>query len=144
MDPTSFIAAVDGVRRAASIAKTLIGSDATLEKAELKLKVADLLSALADAREALVDSGDALRNQGLELERLQDALKLKGEVERRGDAYFRMREGEPYGAALCSYCWESESRLFHLTTDPSHLHHRVCPHCKHAVHWTRIRGPLES
>jgi hypothetical protein len=133
MEPTSVAAALSGLKRASDIVTALVRGDVTLEKAELKLRLADVLGDLAEARVALAQTREELEENEKELERLREAVRLKEEVVRLGDAYYRKdSNGLPSGDPYCSYCIESDGRLFHLADRGIH-HTRICHHCKNEV-----------
>lgn len=145
MDAGTMVAAVETLKQASSLAKTLISTESIIEKAELRLKLADLLVMLADARQAIAESAEELAARDADIRRLEEALRMKGRVERRGDAYFQLDDnGAAHGDALCSHCWEHAHELIHLTTAAGNLRERTCPHCKHTVPWSRIRWPASS
>jgi hypothetical protein len=133
----SLVAALSGLKRASEVVAALIRGDVTLEKAELKVKLADVLGELADARTAVIQAREELKDNEREMDRLRDAVRLREEVVRTGDAYFRKdASGSPSGAPFCSYCIEKDGRFFHLT-DHAANRTRVCPHCKNAVEMRR-------
>ena len=134
MDASAIFAAIEGVKRASSIAKVLFSSEALLAQAELRLQLADLVSSLAGSRQALAESAEDLAERDSETLRLKGALNIQGEVVRMGDAYFHVdANGEAFGGALCTYCWEVGHRQIHLTAKAGAPQQRICPHCKHAL-----------
>jgi hypothetical protein len=145
VDANAIFAAIEGVRRATSIAKVLVTSEALLAQAELRLQLADLVSSLADSREALAESAEGLAERDSEILRLKKALSSQGEVVRKGDAYFHIdANGEAFGDALCTYCWEVNHRQIHLTSKAGAPQQRICPNCKHALDRTSITWPKGS
>jgi hypothetical protein len=133
MELTTISAALSGLKRATEMVSALTRGDVTLEKAELKVKLADVLGELAEARTALVEAHEALEANEKEMQRLLGAVRLKDQVVRYGDAYFsKASNGSPTGDPYCTFCFESDGRLLHLT-DRDRNHTRVCPGCKHEV-----------
>jgi hypothetical protein len=120
---------LSSLRTATEIAKAVKDLDLTLEKAELKLKMADLLGSLADARIAAAELQELLQEKEKEIERLNEAVRLKGEVVKSGAAYFlKDANGKPSGDPFCIHCWDAKKELFHLTTNVQD--NWVCPHCR--------------
>ena len=135
-------AVVSSVKTAVEIAKTIKDLDAKVQQAELKLKVADLLGALADAKIAATELQDLVAKKDEEIGELRKSIAIKGDVVRRGDAYYMKGSGgaaagEPY----CTRCWEVEAKLFHLVRHPSRPD-QVCPCVRRCMisEWYRRLG----
>jgi len=91
--------------------------------------MADLIGSLADTRSAAADLQDLLQEKQKEIDRLNEALRLKAEVIKSGDAYFlKDTNGKPSGEPFCVHCWDVKKELFHLSHNSGG--EWICPHCK--------------
>ena len=78
----SISAARRGLRAATDIARHLRDTEAAFKTADLKLRIADLVDALANAKLSLAEVQEELVEKDAEIQRLEEALKLKAEVAR--------------------------------------------------------------
>ena len=129
---SSFLASIsfarEGVKTALEIAKTLRAAESQIQTADLKLQLAEMMSALADAKSNIAEATDQMKEQMAEIDRLQNALRIKDDVVKHYDAYYtKAATGAPTGDPYCMQCWEFMFRLHHL----SGLQHRMqCNVCK--------------
>jgi len=143
-DVATITAVLAGLKTASEIAKTLGQSDLNLEKAELKFKLAELYEALALARMSATSLTEELQEKDREIARLLEAVALKDEVVKRGDAYFKKGpDGKAVDDPFCVNCWDAKKKLVHIhrmhaTKGPDVL---VCPQCKTGVVWHSINWP---
>lgn len=143
-DPLTITAILTGLKTAAEIAKTLSQSDANLERAEMKLKMAELIETLAAVKMAAVELKENLVEKDQEIARLSEAMALRADIIKSGDAYFRKDEsGNPAGDAFCLHCWDSTKALYYLTRSqvtrgPSTM---LCAVCKNHYNWADIGWP---
>ena len=123
--------AFTGIKTAIDIAKALRNSEVSLEKAELKLQLADLMSALADAKMSVIEVEDLIREKDLEIDKLNEALKIKKKLVRNGEAYYETDEdGKLVGDPYCSYCFEIKHVAVHLKKILRLNVRSECPACK--------------
>ncbi|MGB1091302.1 MAG: hypothetical protein ACPGYX_04200 [Oceanobacter sp.] len=101
-----------------------------LDKAEMKQNLAELAGAISEAKMELGILQGHLHDKDAELKAMGELLHTKSILRRRGDAYYKSREGRVYGQPYCSYCWESGQKLFHLHNRILKKDVRICPHCK--------------
>ncbi|KIS38452.1 hypothetical protein [Stenotrophomonas maltophilia] len=123
-------AAVQALTVGISALRAVQGADKALNEAEWKLKLAEAMTALADAKMALTDVAGVTQGLQDEVRRLQDALTTKGEVVRRGDAYYRKGpKGQAIGDPYCMRCFEKDSRLMSLRKAIHGEMNSACPAC---------------
>jgi len=101
-----------------------------LEKSEMKILLAELAGSISEAKMELGILQGHLQDKDAELKAMGELLHTKANLRRRGDGYYKVREGRPYGQAYCSYCWEGEQKLYHLHNRILKKDVRICPHCK--------------
>jgi hypothetical protein len=101
-----------------------------LGKAELKTLLADLTSAIASSKMELSLLQGVCQARDAELVRMNEMLQYKGNLKRRGDAYYRTYDNRPYGQPYCSYCFEHDNKMLHLHSRILSKEVRVCPQCK--------------
>ncbi len=141
--PSIFTTIVTGLKTAADIAKTLRDPALNLERAETKFKIAELLEVLADLKISTVELQEVLQAKEKEIARLTDAIDMKAEVMKSGDAYFRKSsDGKPMGDAFCLHCWESGRNVYHLVREKNSTgFHLLCPTCRMNFVWVDITWP---
>lgn len=108
-----------------------------LDKADMKRHLAELAGAISEAKMELGILQAHLFDKDAELKAMGDLLQTKASLRRRGDAYYKSRDNKPYGQPYCSYCWEGESKLFHLHNRILKKDVRICPHCKNEYQSSR-------
>jgi hypothetical protein len=142
-DPATIASFFASLKAATDIAKAIRGIDLKVQNAELNLKLADLLGSLADARIAAAELQESLQEKEKEIERLNEAVRLKAEVIKSSDAYFlKDASGKPSGEPFCVPCWEAKKELFHLThAYINHVGCWICPHCKNTFPHNAIYLP---
>ncbi|WP_221799814.1 hypothetical protein [Oceanobacter mangrovi] len=101
-----------------------------LEKAELKTLLAELTGAISEAKMELGIMQGHLQDKDAELKAMGELLHAKANLRRRGDGYYKSRDGRLYGQPYCSYCWEGEQKQYHLHNRILKKDVRICPHCK--------------
>lgn len=131
VDVASVVTALQGVRTATEIVQHIRSVDESLAAAEQKLALADVVSALADAKIALSDIQEELHAKDQEISKLKEALELRKDLVRFGDAYFeKTEEGFPIGDPYCSHCFEVRGVGIHLHTAQDDRRTSECPSCK--------------
>jgi hypothetical protein len=134
---TTISAAIASVKNAFDIAKALNLADKTFERAEFKLEMSKLMEALFDAREKTLEVRDLLQEKEEKIAELKKALEFKGNLDRKLDGYYELDpNGEPYGAAYCSHCWEADNKAIHLYIN--FRREPVCPLCKTIYRYDRV------
>ncbi len=143
-DPASIVTGLAALKHAVDIAKALRQADQSLATAELKLKVVELLGEIVEAKTAMVEVQEIVRDKDSEVARLKDALRIKGEVVKAGDAIFlKDPDGKVRGDAMCLHCWTSQARLNPLVGFAGDRHRYVCHACKSCYDNMRVsRGNL--
>lgn len=137
-DISAIAAALSGLKSATEVAKFLRDADVAIKTADLKLKVVELVDGLATAKLSIAEIQDVIAAKDAEIKRLSDALKLREEVVRYHDSYYRKSaHGKPSGDPYCSYCYESRNQLVHLNQNPKDRSQSICPNCKSVFHWQR-------
>ncbi|WP_028294468.1 hypothetical protein [Oceanobacter kriegii] len=101
-----------------------------LEKSDMKAMLAELAGSISEAKMELGILQGYLQDKDVELKTMGELLHTKANLRRRGDGYYKSREGRPYGQPYCSYCWEHEHKLMHLHNRILKKDVRICPHCK--------------
>ena len=124
---------------AKDVAKAIRQSGYLLDKNDLKRLLAELTASVSEAKMELSLLQDVIDEKDAELIRMHEALIYRGNLRRRGDAYYKTLDGRPYGQPYCSYCWEKDSHLFHLHNRILNRDSRICPHCKNE--YQAIRTP---
>lgn len=124
IDPQAIVAALAAGKNAIDSTLSLLRSDVTLEKSELKLRLAGAVEELAKAKVALTDAGDAIRERDDEILRLRNALSARSgpsapNMVKGGDAYFDFSVASGWsGDPCCMRCWERDREKVHLATAP--------------------------
>lgn len=119
------------------IGKHIREANFMLEKVELKRQLADLSGYISVAKMELNLLQESIEEKDSELLRQAEMLAYRGNLRRRGDAYYKTLDGRPYGQAYCSYCWEAEQKLYHLHNRVLSNDIRICPHCKNEFQFSR-------
>ena len=141
-DIAAITAAIGGLKTATEVARFLRDTVQAFKTADLKLRVAELVDGLATAKFSLSEIQDTLAAKDAEIRRLTEALKLKDEVTRYQDAYYRKDpDGKALGDPYCSFCFETKSLLVHINQNPKDRSQSVCPNCKNIFHWQRRQVP---
>jgi len=113
MDIASISAALGSIKAATDIAKLIMESGSTLEKAEAKLQLAELISALADVKIEISQIQQILIDKDGEIRTLKAAVSLKEDVLWDAPYYWRKvddgRDG-PY----CQQCYDKDNMLIRL------------------------------
>jgi len=107
MDASEIFATLKG---ATDIAKVLIGTQGTLDKAELKLKLADLMTELATARTQAADLQDTIRVLSEDLDESRKMIAFAGTMKYEAPYYFNVAGGGRDGP-YCPTCWEGHAKL---------------------------------
>jgi len=115
---------------ASEISKSIRDANFMLERMEMKKHLADLSGYISVAKMELSLLQESIEEKDAELLRQAEALAYRGNLRRRGDAYYKTLDGRPYGQAYCSYCWEKDNKLYHLHNRVLSDDIRICPHCK--------------
>ena len=113
MDIPTFTTILSSVKTASEIAKLLKESDLSLEKAEIKLKLADLIGALADVKMQLADVRELLIDKDEEIKKLQDEIKVKGNLVFEMTYYWLETEKGIEGP-FCQVCYDKDKNLVRL------------------------------
>jgi len=125
---------------AQEVAKAIRSSGYLLDKNDLKRLLADLSASISETKMELTLLQGVIEEKDAELIRMHEAQVYRGNLKRRGDAYYKTLDGRPFGQPYCSYCWESDNRLFHLHNRILAREVRLCPHCKNE--YQAIRTPF--
>ncbi|MAE20891.1 MAG: hypothetical protein CMK92_00510 [Pseudomonas sp.] len=133
-------AVLDRLEGAQTVAKAIRQSGYLLEKHDLKRLLAEMTAAVSEAKMELSMLQGAVDEKDAELIRMHEAQIYRGNLRRRGDAYYKTLEGRPYGQPYCSYCWEKDQALYHLHNRILNRDSRICPHCKNE--YQAIRTPF--
>jgi hypothetical protein len=130
-DMASITAVLSSIKTATDIAKALSTLGPSLEAAEHKMKIAELMELLAQTKIETIALQESMSEKEGEISRLQDALSLKVEIVKAGDAYFRKNsKGRPFGEPFCLRCWEADKKLFHLVHSPAGSDVFACSICR--------------
>jgi|TARA_R110001583_G_scaffold191254_1_gene356229 hypothetical protein len=121
---------LDCLQGALEIARLFRASGYVLDKSEMKRLLAELVGSISEAKMELSILQGNVEDKDAELIRLNEVLTYRGNMRRRGDAYYRTLDSKPYGQPYCSYCWEKDSQQYHLHNRILSKEVRVCPHCK--------------
>lgn len=126
---------VDAIMRslqsASEIGNSICKAGFVLQPQDMKKQLADLAGYLAVAKMEANLLQDSIDEKDRELKRQADILAYKGNVRRRGDAYYKTLENNrPYGQPYCSCCWEKNRQLYHLHNRVLSNDIRICPNCK--------------
>ncbi|MCX6675443.1 MAG: hypothetical protein NTW84_03385, partial [Methanothrix sp.] len=118
------------VKTATDIAKLIIDSGNTLEKAELKLRLAELISNLADTKIKVTEVQELLNAKNTRIQELEVAFQTKENLVRFKDAYYKVNDaGSPVGEPYCMKCWQVEHKAYELHVKASRTYNKVCPVC---------------
>ena len=104
------------VKAATDIAKLLQQSNLSLEKAETKLKLAELISALADTKIQVADIRELLLQKDEEIRRMQDELKLQGDII-YDKPYYWVKAAEGKDGPFCQLCYDEGQKLIRLQSN---------------------------
>lgn len=138
-------AALAAIKTATDIARTVKTAETSLSHAELKLRLADMISALADVKIELSALAETIVNKDLKIKELERLLEEKKDIEKFGDAYYRLSEtGEAKGEPLCTKCWEVDKMQVHLVANQNNRSFMTCPNCDSHIRMSHINGPLPN
>ncbi len=126
-----FGSAIGGLRTAVELVRGVAAADRALNEADLKLKLLGAVNEMVTAQMALVDARQAIEDRDSEIQRLQEALAIKGSVVLVNSAYYmKNSDGQPAGHGYCMRCYEVESKLRHLAYGRHMMNDPViCPTC---------------
>jgi hypothetical protein len=126
-----FGSAIGGLKTAVELVRGVAAADRALNEADLKLKLLGAVNEMVTAQMALVDARQAIDDRDAEIERLKEALAIKGSVVLVNSAYYMKNEdGRPTGHGYCMRCYEVESKLRHLAYGGTMMDNPVvCPTC---------------
>lgn len=123
-------AVLRSLNNANEISKEIRDANFVLDRLEMKKQLTDLTTYISVAKMELALLQESIDEKDTELIRQAEALAYRGNVKRRGDAYYRTVDGRPYGQPYCSCCWESDQKLIHLHNRVLSNDIRICPTCK--------------
>lgn len=126
-------AAVGGLKVAVDLVRGITAADKAINEADLKMKLLSAVNEMISARQALMDAEDELKRRDAEVQRLNEALRLKTSVVKAGSAYYDadVNTGQAIGDGYCIRCYEVEHRLYHLAYGMQVMSEKViCPACK--------------
>lgn len=127
-----FSTAIGGLKTAVDLVRGVAAADRALNEADLKLKLLGAVNEMVTAQMALVDARQAVDERDAEVERLKEALAIKGTVVLVNSAYYKVDEttGKGRGHGYCMRCYETEHRLRHLAYGRPMMSDPVfCPSC---------------
>jgi rubrerythrin len=127
-----FTSAIGGLKTAVELVRGVAAADRALNEADLKLKLLGAVNEMVTAQMALVDARQAVEERDAEVERLKEALAIKGNVVLVNSAYYLVDEvtGRGAGHWFCMRCYEVENRLRHLAYGRTMMGDPVtCPSC---------------
>lgn len=133
-------AVLESLNGAQDVAKAIRSSGYLLEKNDLKRLLAELTASISETKMELTMLQSVIEEKDAELIRMHEAQIYRGSLRRRGDAYYKTLDNRPFGQPYCSYCWEKDSKLFHLHNRILNREVRLCPHCKNE--YQAIRTPF--
>ncbi|WP_300426834.1 hypothetical protein [Thalassolituus sp.] len=133
-------AVLETLEGAQDVAKAIRSSGYLLDKNDLKRLLADLSASISETKMELTLLQGVIEEKDAELIRMHEAQVYRGNLKRRGDAYYKTLDGRPFGQPYCSYCWESDQKLFHLHNKILVRDSRICPHCKNE--YQAVRTPF--
>lgn len=113
MDLSTISTIFTSVKAATDIAKMLRESDLSLEQAETKLKLADLIGALADVKMQLADVRELLIDKDEKIRKLQEEMKIKGNLVFEKPYYWLETEKGKDGP-FCQACSDGDKKLIRL------------------------------
>jgi hypothetical protein len=133
-------AVIQTLEGAQEVAKAIRQSGYLLDKNDLKRLLADLSASISESKMELTLLQSVIEEKDAELIRMNEAQVYRGNLRRRGDAYYKTIDARPYGQPYCSYCWEKDNQLYHLHNRILSRDTRVCPHCKND--YQAVRTPF--
>jgi len=126
MDLSTIPAAFSSIKTATDIAKFILDSGTSLEKAESKMKIADLISALADAKIQISDIQQAMHEKDLLIRQLKDLADAQASLLWEDPYYWRIN-GDQRDGPFCQPCFDKEKTMSRLQANtPGHWQCRVC------------------
>lgn len=82
---------------------------------------------ILDLQEKMLEMQSKIQNQDEEIKELQEKLKIKDDLEYKGNAYYKKSSGEgPY----CQACWDDKNKLIRIIKLASHAASYQCKVCK--------------
>lgn len=111
---TTFSTILSSVKTATEIVNILKESDLSLESAEAKLKIAEIVSALADVKMQLADVRELLLEKDEEISRLQEELRIKGNMVFERPYYWLKLEGDNKEGPFCQVCYDKDKKFVRL------------------------------
>lgn len=103
-----------------------------LPKSDMKRILAEFSGHVSEAKMDLNFLQENIQEMQAEMQRLLEIQAYRGNLRRKGDAYYRTLESnnQPFGQPFCSYCWEHEQLHIHLHNKVFSKDVRICPRCK--------------
>lgn len=103
-----------------------------LPKSDMKRTLAEFSGHVSEAKMDLNFLQENIQEMQTEMQRLLEIQAYRGNLRRKGDAYYRTLESnnQPFGQPFCSYCWEHDHLHIHLHNKVFSKDVRVCPKCK--------------
>lgn len=124
--------ALQSLKLAGDVVKTLRDADSGLRGAELKMKIAELAEALADARLAVLDAQEEIQSLTDRIAELEKSEAVESELIRRDNVLFRKTETGEAGP-YCVQCFEESGALRTVTRLPAvfrDVGKYKCPKCE--------------
>lgn len=134
-DLGTLTALLGSVKTSVDLAKAIKNADFSLEKAETKLKFAELIESLAETKIQAAEIKILFEEKDAEIERLKGIIKIKAQMVKRHNAYYRKGElGIVMAEPFCTHCWDNNQKPIHLLMENDSAGNWIgkCPACKNA------------
>jgi hypothetical protein len=131
MAALSIVSALQALKTAGDMVKTLRAVDGAFDKAELKLKIATLAESLADAKMSVLDAQTELEEMRQRVAQLEAAQDSRDQLVKRQNVYW-FAEGDTEQGPFCPRCFEVKHVRMPVTKLPpamQRLAHYRCPEC---------------
>lgn len=110
---TTFMTAMTTINHALAVTKTLRDVDLKLNEAENKNKISELYLSLSDIKIEIANLKTALIEKDEEIKRLNEQVKIAGEMKFNGVLYFR-QQGNSQEGPFCPQCYDNEKKTIRL------------------------------
>ena len=110
MDITTVSTALNSVKMAIDIAKTLKNSDDIFEKAEIKLQLAKLIVSLADAKMLIAEIQEDLIACNKEKNKLKEEINFKENLIFKRPYYLIKQSNNGTDGPFCQICYDNETK----------------------------------
>jgi hypothetical protein len=129
--PTVLGGAVDAIKKAYDLARTLQDADKAIATAEIKMRVVDLVDALLNAKFSIAEAQAEVLTLRQQVATLEQEKKVKATVRERGGLYWTEGANGKEDGPYCTACYDTKGQLVRAKDTGNDW--IFCPACSHGV-----------